>query len=1080
MKKVFLFLLAYCCSVAVLDAQSQPVYNVPSPEVANLGLYGQVPVSYYTGVPDISVPLYEVKVGNFSMPITASYHIGSVKPNQTPGPLGLGWNLIAGGYITRTVHCFYDEQKTFLYEPGYYANCTKMKGITAATFEELNKKANSDGFYGTTKDDNEYFELSADEFHFDFCGYSGNFYLNEDGGWTVVSESDIKVEFNPSDGFASLEDLRKSGRWKRMDWEASCNNQRFFIRFAIITPDGTRFEFGGINATEFSISYYARNVSDLIATSWRLSKITTPEGYVIDFDYDTSGQTCDIEYKPYWIQYKQFFKNREEIVNKGYNPNRTGNKALTGFLNFPVFIKSIETPNEAIDFTYNLDKLYGRRLTEFTPGGKGYAALFWDEQERNHDIMTYESRATSLSEAIDSEPDHFLLLMNNAVRERTEAQTIYSIAGSMVNKLLHRIAVKKKNNGSSQSVYFDYTSSGREKLSLISKLDYVPELKTKWVQNPHGVVEETGYLLPDDNEVVVSRRQNYSFKYNQGKNLFWGYIVSKTDSWGFWTGESNEREFMAGVPASQKPKWGKVVRPNLEATKAETLVEMTYPTGGRSLFEYELNDYSKLIDTLSCTRIVNEIGKAGGLRIKSITNLDRNNSFISKERYYYSEKRVPTNEKYSSGICRGLPVFCTCLDHEITLNVFMRPYPITIIDAYVNQIVSGGVYAPVTNMNSPVVGYTWVIAESVDSIGNTLGSVRYRYSNYDADINDICHLDEPSYVSPKKPADNYMEGLAPYTSVSFERGKLLSKEYMDKDDIVYKKEVYNYPRTNHSPLLLAHQNVIYMGDRDDYSMVFESLGWLTYTHTASYLPVSVTETIRSTDGQMVEYKTQTYEYNEHKKLKQETCTMSDGSRQSVSYTYPFDYSKYDWMTAMNITDPVIEKKLTAGGLTRSETSVYGSYAGIPYIQKRTIGNGHSTIKTEYEVKRVDSYGNPIEMVIDGVNNVLCWGHQGQRLLIRVENADYVKLKYLLDLNGTSADYSKLLNGRSKLPSALFHIYKYNSDLQLESETSPNGVTTIYDYDHFGRLKEVYYISGGEKKLLKSFEYQYYNDKCRKM
>lgn len=90
--------------------QNQPVYNVPGPEIANLGLYGQVPVSYYTGVPDISVPLHEIKVGKFSMPITASYHVRSVKPNQTPGPLGLGWNLIAGGYITRTVRNIYDEK----------------------------------------------------------------------------------------------------------------------------------------------------------------------------------------------------------------------------------------------------------------------------------------------------------------------------------------------------------------------------------------------------------------------------------------------------------------------------------------------------------------------------------------------------------------------------------------------------------------------------------------------------------------------------------------------------------------------------------------------------------------------------------------------------------------------------------------------------------------------------------------------------------------------------------------------------------------------------------------------------------
>lgn len=53
--------------VSICLSQIEPVYNVPSPEVSNLGLYGQIPVSYYTGVPDISIPLHQVNVGSFSI-----------------------------------------------------------------------------------------------------------------------------------------------------------------------------------------------------------------------------------------------------------------------------------------------------------------------------------------------------------------------------------------------------------------------------------------------------------------------------------------------------------------------------------------------------------------------------------------------------------------------------------------------------------------------------------------------------------------------------------------------------------------------------------------------------------------------------------------------------------------------------------------------------------------------------------------------------------------------------------------------------------------------------------------------------
>ena len=38
--------------------QVREVRNAPSPEVANLGSFGSIPVGHYTGTPDVSVPIY--------------------------------------------------------------------------------------------------------------------------------------------------------------------------------------------------------------------------------------------------------------------------------------------------------------------------------------------------------------------------------------------------------------------------------------------------------------------------------------------------------------------------------------------------------------------------------------------------------------------------------------------------------------------------------------------------------------------------------------------------------------------------------------------------------------------------------------------------------------------------------------------------------------------------------------------------------------------------------------------------------------------------------------------------------------
>ena len=85
------------------NVQGQLIPSIPSPTAANLGLYGDIPVSYYTGTPNISIPLYEIKGKQVTVPITLSYHPSGIRPEIHPGPTGLGWTLHAGGVITRTV-----------------------------------------------------------------------------------------------------------------------------------------------------------------------------------------------------------------------------------------------------------------------------------------------------------------------------------------------------------------------------------------------------------------------------------------------------------------------------------------------------------------------------------------------------------------------------------------------------------------------------------------------------------------------------------------------------------------------------------------------------------------------------------------------------------------------------------------------------------------------------------------------------------------------------------------------------------------------------------------------------------------
>uniref|UniRef100_A0AB33JL79 YD repeat-containing protein n=1 Tax=Prevotella sp. GTC17262 TaxID=3236797 RepID=A0AB33JL79_9BACT len=101
------FLLTILC---VLPVFSQDDKIIPaSPKAQTLLRYGEIPVGYQTGVPDITIPLYTIKSHDIEVPITLSYHIRNVRPGYDPSDIGLGWTLNFGGQISRSIYGVPDD-----------------------------------------------------------------------------------------------------------------------------------------------------------------------------------------------------------------------------------------------------------------------------------------------------------------------------------------------------------------------------------------------------------------------------------------------------------------------------------------------------------------------------------------------------------------------------------------------------------------------------------------------------------------------------------------------------------------------------------------------------------------------------------------------------------------------------------------------------------------------------------------------------------------------------------------------------------------------------------------------------------
>ena len=67
--KIICFLLAItvCC-------QAQYKNTFPTPNASSLGLFGEIPVDYFNGLPQINIALYEFKSKDLSIPISLAYH----------------------------------------------------------------------------------------------------------------------------------------------------------------------------------------------------------------------------------------------------------------------------------------------------------------------------------------------------------------------------------------------------------------------------------------------------------------------------------------------------------------------------------------------------------------------------------------------------------------------------------------------------------------------------------------------------------------------------------------------------------------------------------------------------------------------------------------------------------------------------------------------------------------------------------------------------------------------------------------------------------------------------------------------
>lgn len=254
-------LVAISLVLSTMNGQSQvkvntPVDNLipPSPEASALGKYVSIPVGLYTGIPEISIPLFELSSGDLKLPVSLSYHAGGHRVEEFAPRTGLGWVLNAGGAISRTIIGSADEY-------GYYGLLENSKQMNPSNFYVGSDIELFDRYQRVT----ECTDVTPDQFTFKVGDLSGKFAFNWGPEIVVGSERKVKIRALSIPG----------------PLDAS-----FIPAWEIIDDNGTIYNFEAQETTDAHITgIYTCNYLKPPVTTWHLTKIQSVDGHVMSFVY---------------------------------------------------------------------------------------------------------------------------------------------------------------------------------------------------------------------------------------------------------------------------------------------------------------------------------------------------------------------------------------------------------------------------------------------------------------------------------------------------------------------------------------------------------------------------------------------------------------------------------------------------------------------------------------------------------------------------------------------------------------------------------------------------------------------------
>ena len=585
-----------------------------------------------------------------------------------------------------------------------------------------------------------------------------------------------------------------------------------------------------------------------------------------------------------------------------------------------------------------------------------------------------------------------------------------------------------------------------------------------------------------------NKYQQYTFSYH---TINTSIYPENKDHWGYFSKDSKgrfARKSYFGITPQELMRSVYTERyADNENASNNMLKSITYPSGLSVKFIWEPHQFSQLsavgaeayekFKEYDYSNPSSDACNVGGVRIKRIDYTDGEQQLLTKEYSYVDSNNI------STGILSYPPRYATKYP-MISYSILPHYSSVELVTELLSLRSNG---LPYTLNGGGHIEYKQVTECTISNTDNPNTSKVNRIDYYfrTSDIADTSDIDETQY-------DTLISAdMLQLTSMRHRRGDLMKKiEYTDD----HKETIFSYQIIEPDslkqipgclfPIADYQESHTHVTDNNGYSLnPYKNFGIVKYRVIPYNKRLTEKTTIcnKVTTFDTYTYNSDTYQNSPNANLPKTHVYLDSDDEWCTEH---FEYlgstnkiTKYVVTKNGHVIDAYLLKYDTKGRVTMKKIAQLNPTS--PVTKENITWDTIETYKyypTRNNLKEVYNYHT-------NMTTTYLWSYGGQYPIAEIVNATFNSVKSALGThidsipsNNEQENISLMNSLRDSLPLATINSMTYAPLIGITSYTDPKGYTQYYEYDDFGRIREIYEKVGDKKSIIKSFEYQVQNQK----